>query len=200
MESASVVSPAWLAERTESVTVVDVREERDFREMGHVPGAVNVPFERFRDPGNVAEGMLPDPEQFAEVLGAAGIGSEDTIVAYDDDRGGYAARFLLTAAVSGHRGDLFLLDGDYTVWHQSNSIERGEVDPTPTDYAVDPPEETPVIGREAVEDAVESETLLVDTRTPAEYDQAHIPGAVQLSWETLVDDETGRLKSRADIE
>jgi ferredoxin-nitrite reductase len=195
-----IVSPRWLNEQLDTVTVVDVRDQRDYHEMGHIPGAVNIPFDRLRDPGDVAEGMLPDPDDFARLLGNAGLSSEDTIVAYDDDRGVYAARFLLTAFVYGHQGDLHLLDGDYSVWQQSYNTTNDEPDPTSTMYEVNRPDDLPIVDRSEVETAIESDTLLVDTRTPAEYEEAHIPGAVQLSWEDLVDKDTRRLKSRDDIE
>lgn len=67
-------------------------------------------------------------------------------------------------------------------------------------YEVDPSVDAPIIDRNAVETAIETETLLIDTRTPAEYNEAHIPGAVQLSWEDLVDETTRQLKPRNEIE
>lgn len=201
VESADViVPPEWLIERLSAVTVVDVRDQRDYREMEHVPGAVNIPFERLRDPSDVATGMLPDPDEFATLLRDVGIAPDDTIIAYDDDRGVYAARFLLTAAVYGHRGQLHLLNGDYSVWQQAYETTSDEPELTSTAYEVEHPEETPIVDREEVETAIESETLLVDTRTPAEYQEAHISGAVQLSWEDLVDEDTRQLKSRHELE
>ena len=57
-----------------------------------------------------------------------------------------------------------------------------------------------LVGREAIEAAIEADTLLVDTREAWEYEEGHIPGAVQLDWRAFVDDETRGLEDRAAIE
>ena len=268
----TIVSPDWLSSHLESVTVVDVREARDYVDLGRIPGAVNVPYDRFRDPGSVAAGKLPSPGAFAHLLSAAGIAPDDPLVAYDDETGVYAARFLLTALVYGHRGDLFLLDGGLEAWRSTQEIETGvppddreigsedrqttrrDRETPPCDRGVDSssspasiPDDSPMIDREAVERAIEDvseakgerddsdgdnddhddtdgdngndhddtdgetdddhdyhdrngagNTVIVDTRTPAEYHQAHVPGAVQLGWEKLLED--GRLKPEDEIE
>ncbi len=194
------LSPGELSDRLGDVTVVDVRPAADYEEMGHVPGAVNVPFESIRDPGSVTPGMLPEPDEFAALLGEAGVDPDDDLVAYDGDRGVYAARFLVTAAVCGHRGDLAVLDGDYAVWRETHDVETATPDRSVTDYAADPPSDPPIADRTDVQAAAEADdAVLVDTRTAAEYAESHIPGAVQLGWEDLVGDDR-RLKPREAIE
>ncbi|MFB6195463.1 MAG: rhodanese-like domain-containing protein [Haloplanus sp.] len=193
-----VVTPEWLASNDGTVTVVDVREPRDYDDVGHVPGAVNVPFERFRDPSSVSTGRLPDPTEFERILSDAGIEPTDPVVAYDDETGVYAARFLLTAAVFGHRGELCLLDGGLEAWRTVGATETATPDRESTAYDIGGLDEETVVDREAVEAAVASDAVLVDTRTPAEYAQSHIPGAVQVGQEELLDD--GRLRPDDDIE
>lgn len=200
----SVVSPDWLAE-TDAV-VVDVREEREYREVGHIPDAVSIPYEEFRDPGSVTTGKLPTPADFASLMEAAAITPGDPLLAHDGDGGVYAARFLLTAAVFGHEGDLALLDGGFDAWRQTRDIERGQPTTDPSGHsstypvAEDAIEESDlVVDRDEVEAAVEGDATLVDTRTVAEYEQSHIPGAVQVSWAELLDD-TDRLRPAAAIE
>ena len=120
--SDTVVSPAWLAENRDRVHVVDVREEWEYDGIGHIPGAVNLPFEKFRADEHAAEdgsgeGMLPGEDVFAELFGSAGIGREDHVVAYDDHHGVFAARVLVTAMLYGHpQANLHLLDGDFSAW------------------------------------------------------------------------------------
>ncbi|MCU4741316.1 rhodanese-like domain-containing protein [Natronoglomus mannanivorans] len=197
----SVVSPCWLSENRETVTVVDVRDPRAYTDRGHVPGAVNVPAERFRDPSSVAAGKLPEPAAFAEELAAAGIDPDDTIVAYDDEGGPLAARLLLTAVTYGHRGDLFLLDGGIDAWRDSGSLstEKPPLESATYDADRPPADDSPLVDREEVEAAVDSESVVVDTRTRAEHDQSHVPSAVQLDWEDLLDEDR-RLKPRAELE
>ena len=194
----SIVPIEWLDSTDSAHALVDVREFREYSEVGHVPGAVNIPSDEFRDPGDVGEGMLPDIEEFQELLGSKGIAPEDPIVAYDEQRGVYAARFLLTAAVLGHRGPLYLLDGGFEGWRKEHETTTEPTAVEEADYDAEPPASTPVVDRAAVEAAVDGDDLLVDTRTPAEYAEAHIPGAIQLSWEALLAD--GELRPEAEIE
>ena len=73
----------------------------------------------------------------------------------------------------------------------------GEPAVEPTAYEASDPGE-PLVGRDVVEAAVEDGSVtLIDTRSAAEYDAAHTPGAVQLGWEALVGD--GSLKPESEI-
>ena len=194
------VSPEWLAGRLDSVVVIDARSPRAYRELGHIPGAVNIPFTNLRDPSSVTEGMLPTVETFGQLLGQQGIEPTDPLVIYDDDRGVNASRILLTAAVLGHRGELRLLHGDISVWSQSHPVSTDLPSVEPSTYTTTPLDGYPVIDRSGVEAAIENDTILVDTRTTAEFAEAHIPGAVHLGWEAFVDTETRQLKSPDQLE
>lgn len=197
MSGPSIVDPSWLATNREQVTVIDARDPGEFETVGHVPGAVNVPYEQVRDPASGTAGHLPEPEEFAVIFGDAGITRTDPVVAYDDGPGVYAARVLLTAEALGHKGELYLLDGGYDAWSKSHETETGHREPESVVYEADEPDE-PVVGRETVEAALDDDgVVLVDTRSAAEYDAAHIPGAVQVRWEELV--EAGSLKPEAEI-
>ncbi len=195
-----VVSRDWLADRLgqPGVSVVDVRDEWEYEGIGHVPGAANVPFDSFRSEDG-DEGMLPGAEVFADLMSKAGVARDDTVVAYDDTHGVFAARFVVTALAYGHE-DVRLLDGDFSAWTREHPSDRGGVDPEPTDYAAERATESPLVPREAVEEAIESDAVLVDTREPWEYEEGHIPGAVQIDWRDLVDEESRGLKPRAELE
>jgi len=195
-----VVSAEWLDDR-EDVRIVDVRDEWEFEGIGHVPGAASVPFDSFRA-SEGDEGMLPGEEVFAALLGETGIERDDEIVAYDDTHGVFADRFLVTAELYGHdRDKLHLLDGDYSAWGRGHETTSEPTAIEPVEYALERPDDTVVVDREAVAAAVEDDdTLLVDTREAWEYEEGHIPGAVQLDWRAFVDDETRGLKQREMIE
>ncbi|WP_144904762.1 sulfurtransferase [Halobellus captivus] len=198
-----VVSADWLADRLDEVRVVDVRDAWEFDGIGHVPGAQNIPFETFRSEAG-DEGMLPGAETWESLLSAAGVGPDDDVVAYDDTHGVFAARFLVTAELYGHPPDrLHLLDGDFSAWNRAHETTSEPSSPTETEYAVRGPEHSPLVDYETVHDALaDPETVVVDTRDPEEYDEGHLPGAVNLDWRELVDDETRGLKpeaERADI-
>ena len=196
-----VVSASWLADRLDSVVVVDVRDGWEFDGIGHVPGAVNIPFDSFRaEDGD--DGMLPGEEAFADLLGQAGIARDDDIVAYDDHHGVFAARFLVTAELYGHPTDrLHLLDGDFSAWQRDRETTSEAPAIEATTYDIDPPAETPLVDADAVADALDDpDTVVVDTREDWEYEEGHIPGAIPVDWRELVDDETRGLKPRDQLE
>ncbi len=203
MDESVVVTPEWLADRLDDPTlcIVDVRDGWEFEGIGHIPGAVNVPFDRYRDETGADPGTLPGADAFAELLSAAGIDREDTIVAYDDTHGVFAARFVFTALVYGHP-DVRLLDGDFSAWNrayettsETPSIESTDYQATPLQFA-----ESPLIDRAGVEQAIERGALLVDTREPEEFAEGHLPGAVRFDWREVVDDESRRLKPIDELE
>lgn len=202
----TLVDAETLAGRTDDpdVRVVDVRDAWEYEGIGHLPGAVSVPFETFRDESDAAPGTLPTAADWAETVGAAGIGQADHVVAYDDTNGVFAARFLVTALLYGHAFDrLALLDGDYSSWSREHETETAAVDPELTEYeaALLPAEESPLVGYETVRARVaDGETLVLDTREPAEYAAGHLPGAVQIDWRDLLDEQRRGVRSRSAAE
>jgi len=83
--------------------LVDVRDSWEFDGIGHLPGAVSVPFDEFRSGDDTAAaGMLPGADRWGELLSAAGVERGDPLVAYDDTHGVFAARFVVTALAYGH--------------------------------------------------------------------------------------------------
>src|SRR5580698_4780689 len=99
--SSPLVTGDWLAAHLHSVVVADVRwslaagARRGDYESGHIPGAVFVDLDRdLAGPPSPDGGRhpLPDPEQFADRLGALGIGDNTPVVVYDDTEASAAAR------------------------------------------------------------------------------------------------------------
>ena len=203
MDESVIVSPDWLAAHLDDPTVhvVDVRDAWEYDGIGHLPGAVTIPFDSYRDDSDVDRGTLPGAEAFAELLGDAGISEDDTIVAYDDTHGVFAARFVLTAIEYGH-DDVRLLDGDYSAWNREHETTSETPDVESTDYEPDPlePGESPLVGYDAVEAALERDALFVDTREQDEFEEARLPGAVRFDWREVIDEETRRLKPEAELE
>ncbi|WP_152039520.1 sulfurtransferase [Salinigranum salinum] len=201
-----VVSAAWLADHLDEVRVVDVRDAWEFDGIGHVPGAVNVPFDAFRadehaadSGGDPSEGMLPGVDVWEELMSGAGIEPDDTLVAYDDTHGVFAARFLVTALAYGH-GDVRLLDGDFSAWSRDHEVERGTPEVRETTYEAREPDETPFVDFETVRVAVaDDDVAVLDTREPWEWEEGHLPGAVQLDWREFVDDDSRGLRADDEI-
>jgi len=183
--SDTVVAADWLADRLEEVRVVDVRDAWEFDAMGHLPGAVNIPFDAFRADAHAAEGkrdeptesggqtgngdgqtksgdgqgMLPGADVFADLMGEAGITREDHVVAYDDHHGVFAARLLVTAELYGHPFErLHLLDGDFSSWRLDHETSNETPTVEPATYETREPDSTPLVGIDEVAAAVDSAT------------------------------------------
>jgi len=194
-----VVSPDWLAANRDGVVVVDVRDAWEYDGIGHVPGAVSVPFDSFREEGG-PEGMMPAREEWEAVLSEAGVEPDDTLVAYDDTHGVFAARFLVTALYYGH-DDVRLLDDDYSAWVRDRESSSQTPDVTPTDYEAGEPDADVFVDADDVAAAAEDEdAVVVDTRERREFEAGHVPGAVNVDWKEVVDDDTRGLKPRETVE
>jgi len=203
MDNAVVVTPDWFADRLDDpqIRVVDVRDAWEFNGIGHIPGAVNVPFDTYRDETAADPGTLPGADAFGDLLSTTGIDRKDTIVAYDDTHGVFAARFVVTAQAYGH-DDVRLLDGDFSAWNREYETTSETPSIEPTAYQAEPFcfADSPLVDRAAVEDALDRDAVLLDTREPDEFAEAHLPGAVRFDWREVVDDERRRLKPTAELE
>ncbi len=92
------------------VVLADVRSA-DAYAAGHLPGAIRVDLDTdlAAPPSELGRHPLPDPQEFADALGALGIGDDSVVVAYDGDAGVLAARLVWMLRSTGH--DAALLDG-----------------------------------------------------------------------------------------
>lgn len=185
------VDQQWLREHRRAVVLADARLYLDGRSAragyaaGHLHGAVFV---------DVAEGLaahdqpglgrhpLPDPTAFAAMLGAAGIGDDATVVAYDDAGGVIAARLVWMLRALGH--DAALLDGGLSAWE--GPLETTTVPVTPATFT---PVPWPAERLATIDEAADPATLLLDARPRDRFDGApddldpragHIPGARSL--------------------
>lgn len=201
---APIVDAAWLADHPEAVLVdvrgllpgnPDGRDPRAAYEEAHLPGAVFVHLDEWlAGPPTAAQGRhpLPTPEQFAEGMRQAGIGDDDLVVAYDDDKGVIAARLVWMLRVTGHPAAL--LDTDITGW-RGRRESGGATRPRAKFTAVPWP-------REAIAEMSELDGVTVLDARPAERYRGeneaidarpgHIPGARSVPARES-SDEHGRL-------
>jgi len=196
------VPAEWVAEQ-EDLVLVDVRDAWEYDSIGHIPDAVNIAFDRFRSDEGEA-GKLPPRDEWEKLLSEAGVESDAEIVAYDDTQGVFAARFLVTALLLGHPEErLHLLDGDFSAWQRDRETTTDAPELEPTTYESNPDAATPLVSFETVQEllpaAEAGDVTLVDTREEWEFAEGHLPGAVQLDWRELVDDDTRGLRPEAEL-
>lgn len=121
----TIMSPEELRTRLgdPDLRLVDVRwylgqpgRGRTAYEAGHIPGAIFLDLDSdLSAPVGPGRHPLPDPATFARLLADRGIGDEHLVVAYDDARGGVAARLWWMLDNLGH-GRVAVLDGGLDAW------------------------------------------------------------------------------------
>lgn len=178
-----LVTPDWLAAYLNAVDLrlVDVRSAEEYAE-GHLPGAVQLSLEALTREEAGVPGMLIAPDAFAAIMGRLGIDTDTSVVLYDSNWGMPAARVLWALRRYGH-DQAALLDGGWDRWQE----EGRPVTTTPHIPHAAHFEPRPSDDHLATLDWVQAhldhpETLIIDTRTPNEYAQGHLPGAINWDW------------------
>lgn len=102
--------------------------------QGHIPGAQHAHLDRvLSGPMNGQNGRhpLPDAETLCAWLGDHGVGSDDTVVAYDASGGPYAARLWWLLRWLGHE-NVAVLDGGLPAWlAHGGAVDTAQPAPTP---------------------------------------------------------------------
>lgn len=205
----SLVTTEWVAENLtrDGVVIVETDEDVLLYETGHIPGAVKLDWHT--DLNDAVTRDFVNPETFAAVLSAKGIGRDDTVVFYGDMNNWWAAYALWIFSLYGH-SDVRLMNGGRSKWIAEGREMTKEASPRPlTDY--------PVVDRDDVTlRAFKDDVLahlgqpLIDVRSPEEYSgertsaphlpeegalrSGHIPTARNVPWATAAN-EDGTFKS-----
>ncbi|MGG6294041.1 sulfurtransferase [Leptolyngbya sp. AN02str] len=173
---------------------------------GHIPGAVYFDLNRdLSSPVEVHGGRhpLPDPHELAKKLAAAGISNGTWVVAYDDARFGFAARFWWLLRYMGHT-QVALLDGGFGAWQAAGCPVTSEPSTPQPGTFIPQVQSHMVVDIEQVRsrkdlpgvvlvDSREAERYL-GQREPIDPVAGHILGAVNYPWQQVTDD-AGRVRS-----
>jgi len=173
---------------------------------GHVPGAVFVDWERdFVDVTDPVPYQVASPDAFVKRAGELGIADGDLIVTYDDYYGIFAARVAWSFRLYG--ANARVLDGGWRTWvDEERPVTTSVVEREPAAFAA---RVRPLLRRtlDDVELARSTGATLVDARPRHLFlgesgvpGTGHIPGALCLPYQELVDGATGLFASPAAIE
>jgi thiosulfate/3-mercaptopyruvate sulfurtransferase len=210
-----LVSTDWLEDHLDDpdVRVIEVDEETAAYEKGHIKGAVG--WNWTTDLHTQVGRDYRDQGGFAELLSAAGVGSETTVVLYGGNNNWFAAYAYWLLKLRGF-DDVKLLDGGRKKWELES---RELVQEVPTHAASDHVllgDERPQIRalRDEVIGKVGSSAGFVDVRSPEEYrgeklapdhlpqEQSqvpgHIAGAANIPWVKAANDD-GTFKSADEL-
>lgn len=203
-----LVDTGWLVENLAQpgLVLLDIQEQEAFVRH-HLPGSVNIPYSRWRsNERSAVPGNLLDLKAYQQMLGNAGIGSDDhvVIVATGLQPGDLSAsaRVFWTLRLLGHQR-LSLLNGglaDYA-GKRLGPLQRGGSEPrAPRQY-----QGMPNLTILARADDLTGAEVLVDARSPGEHlglirgsereRPGTIPGAVNLPFSWLTEDaSSGKLR------
>jgi len=182
------VSADWVAKRIGDPNFLIIDTRYSMRHlMGHLQHAINVPPPKLRD----SQGGLLSPDEFSDLFGAAGLGDSITPILYDGYDGRNSAFVAWILEYLG-RNDIHIMDIVYDEWKsQGREVFYRPVPRIERQFTVSL---NPAV-RASLEYVSDTKGLtLVDTRSLEEFEgrseadqiPGHIPGAINVVWQTLV--------------
>jgi len=188
-----------------------VQSGRAEYERGHIPGAGFADLAGpLSDPDSPFAFTLPSAERFAAAAGRLGIGDGTHVVVYAQDTPMWATRLWWELRYFGFDA-VSVLDGGLPAWKASGrALSDAAVEYPPATFVAQPRPEW-VAGRAEIERIVEAEdapACLVNALTPpvfrgegrSSYSRpGRIPGSVNAPWTALIDPDTNRFRSAAEL-
>ena len=183
---------------------------RDEYERGHIPGALYIDWSSdIIDPDDSVEAQIAPPDRFAQLMDQLGIGDQHMVVAYDAHPASqFATRLWWALNYYGH-DQVAVLNGGLPKWQREN---RPIVDTIPS---YPPATFTPTVQsqlRATAQDILamlgQRDVTLIDAREPGQYNgtlvrghgrPGHIPGALNIPREELIDPVTGTFRSNDEL-
>jgi thiosulfate/3-mercaptopyruvate sulfurtransferase len=220
-----LVETSWLAEHLEDphLRIVDMRGyvrtvehdsvqdafyvgARDEYEEGHIPGALYIDWSSdIVDPDDVVEAQVAPAERFAEVMGRLGIGDQHLVVAYDAHPASqFATRLWWALNYYGH-DQVVVLNGGLPKWQRENRPLVAAIPAyPPATFTAIPQPQLRATAEDVLSFLGQPGVTLVDARERRQYSgelvrgqgrPGHIPGALNISREELIDPATGTFRS-----
>ncbi|ORM65521.1 hypothetical protein HA45_05365 [Pantoea rodasii] len=200
LPSSPVVSAQWLAEHAQHVVVLDCSVARSVESSGktafssgyhsflqqHLPNAQFADlFGAFSAPQSRFPFTAPDGSQLSDALRSLGVNQHSLVVTYDQLNGAYAARvWYLLAGVFGWR-NVRVLDGGYARWvGTQGTIETGPAHSVACGDIQLSAARPLLRSTEQVEQEKQRPLVCALRREP--FQQAHIPGSINLPYPELL--------------
>ncbi len=203
-----LLTPEELLERRKEFKVVEVTYGHYGQESyleWHVPGAVQVNWSSLLHP------LMRDfgpRERIEKALGSAGVSNDDPLVLYSDLGNRYAFYAFWVLRAFGHR-EMYVLNGGKSAWNLRGYPKETEARrPEPTRYEARDPDWRDRIYVWELLSRLRS-FYLIDVRYREEFEgkvsappehlneqaqtSGHIPGAVNIPWNTFFDEVTEEL-------
>lgn len=193
--------------RQQGVTIIDARGVNDYKKL-HIPDAVNIPTDRFRDPDTLKEiieykknkGFAIPPEMAERIFSEAGVDTNTRVIIYDSITFPHASIPWAILKYFGHE-NAQVLKGGFEKWAIEGRAVTAELPEVQRKTFIARPRPEMVATRKWLLNNREN-IIVLDLRSfeeylginPAENPRGgHIPGAISLEWRQLAD--YGTMKS-----
>jgi len=180
-------------------TLTDTEAGRRAYAVGHVPGARYAHLdEDLSSPVTLTSGRhpLPDPAVLAAKLGKWGVDDSKQVVVYDDSFGSMACRLWWLLRWLGHE-NVALLNGGFPKWQrEGNPVTKHPPCITPSTFSARPHDELWVDAVAVARTMQKNQGLILDARAeerfsgerePLDKVAGHVPGAVNLPFDDVLD-------------
>jgi thiosulfate/3-mercaptopyruvate sulfurtransferase len=209
-----LVDTQWVEDHLDddSIRIVEVDENPALYQEAHIPGAIG--FDWKSDLQDHVKRDFLGPEDFGALFGSRGISNDHTIVLYGDRNNWFAAYTYWYLKYYGH-DNVKLMNGPREKWIAEGRATSADVPSHDgATFSAQPGNDGIRAKRDEVLQALDTETRLVDVRSPQEfsgeliampgYEQegaqraGHIPGAASVPWAQAVR-EDGTFKSADEL-
>ncbi|MGE0660293.1 MAG: 3-mercaptopyruvate sulfurtransferase [Reyranellaceae bacterium] len=215
----ALVSTEWLAAHLDApdVRVVDAswylpamnRDPKAEYAAGHIPGAVFFDIDEISDDASPYPHMLPSSVKFTSRVQKLGLGDGNRIVVYDAHPMLSAPRVWWMFRHFGHK-DVAVLDGGLNKW-KAEGRPLEDLPPMPRQRHFSARMDTTLVrDTEGVKEALTGKEQVVDVRAANRFSgeapeprpglrAGHMPGALNLPWENLIDPQRGTMLPAATL-
>jgi thiosulfate/3-mercaptopyruvate sulfurtransferase len=209
-----LVETQWVQEHLndDSIRIVEVDENPALYRDAHIPGAIG--FDWQRDLQDQTRRDFLGPREFGDLFGSRGVSNDHTIVLYGDRNNWFAAYTYWYLKYYGH-DRVLLMNGPREKWiEEGRPTTKDEPQFEPVTFRAQEPDRAIRARRDEVLERLDSDTTLIDVRSPQEfsgelismagYEQegaqrsGHIPGAASVPWAQAVR-EDGSFKSADEL-
>jgi thiosulfate/3-mercaptopyruvate sulfurtransferase len=200
-----LVETDWVAEHLDDddIRIVEVDENPALYAEAHIPGAIG--FDWKKDLQDQVKRDFLGPDEFGALMGSRGISNDHTVLLYGDRNNWFAAYTYWYLRYYGH-DTVRLINGPREKWISEGRETSTEVPSYPeAEFKAKKGDQKIRAMRDDVRKALDSDTRLVDVRSPQEYSgeliamagyeqegaqrAGHIPGAASVPWAQAVQED-----------
>ena len=174
----------------ENIVIIDLCKAKQYAQA-HIPDAHFVDYINIVKIDKPVMGLLPDNEAFSALLSSLGVTKKSLIIAYDDEGGGCAARFVWTLHVFGHETAVILNGGLHSWANEGHTLSNITPDkPEASDYQLKKTHRHTATRAFIQTHLDDDDVVFLDARSLTEYNgtkrfavkAGHIPGAIHYEW------------------